>query len=820
MENNFLLLDGAMGTMIQRKGIAVGQRPEILNLLEPEKITEIHQEYIDAGSDIFCTNTFGANRLKLEGTGHGVEEVVLAACQNAKRARDARHQLGRTITIACNIGPLGEMMEPNGTLTFETAYSCFEDLVLAARDHVDMFIIETMTDLFEMKAAILAIKEHSNLPIFASMSYEEDGRTFTGVAPANFATLASRLGVDALGANCSVGPEKMFYIIREMAEVTNTPILVKANAGLPDPETGKYNLDASTFAHKMLPIADLGVKYIGGCCGTGPEYIAEIKKALQGRTSHRDPVPLRPHLSSSTATYHLDRPILAGETLNATENKRFLQAIEDKDFPYVMKEAVLEAEAGAAVLDLNLGAPGIDQKATFPQLVRAIQSISDAVLMIDTTDPQAMEAAIRVYNGCPILNSTTATPKSMDAIFPLAQKYGASVVVLTCGEKMPQSATERIQAAETAIKAAQAYGLGLDRLIFDCLTFTASSDQEEIQSTLEAMRTLKAKYQDIKLTLGVSNVSYGLPQRGLLNATFLTLALGAGLDLPIVNPANPHIRDQWEAYQVLANLDPGAKRFLARQAARQKAKAKTKAKGSEDHSGQQGPEFHDESTGTQAHSQEDSSAPGVPSTAAMTAAIDKGLKEEAKRLTRQLLATQDSLTIIEQYLIPALDYVSDKYDRKEIFLPQLISASNAAQEAFEVIKTTMAEAGKETISKGSIVFATVKGDIHDIGKNIVRVIVDNYGYTTIDLGKDVPPEVIVDTVVREKIKLVGLSTLMTTTLPSMEETIQKLKAASPDTKIIVGGAVLTPSFAKKMGADYYAKDASASVAIAREVFGD
>lgn len=305
MGNNFLLLDGAMGTMIQRKGIAVGQRPEILNLLEPEKITEIHQEYIDAGSDIFCTNTFGANRLKLEGTGHGVEEIVQAACQNAKRARDARHQLGRTITIACNIGPLGEMMEPNGTLTFETAYSCFEDLVLAARDQVDMFIIETMTDLFEMKAAILAINEHSDLPIFASMSYEEDGRTFTGVAPANFATLASRLGVDALGANCSVGPEKMFYIIREMAEVTNTPILVKANAGLPDPETGKYNLDAPTFAHKMLPIADLGVKYIGGCCGTGPEYIAEIKKALQGRTSHRDPVPLRPHLSSSTATYHL-----------------------------------------------------------------------------------------------------------------------------------------------------------------------------------------------------------------------------------------------------------------------------------------------------------------------------------------------------------------------------------------------------------------------------------------------------------------------------------------------------------------------------------
>ncbi len=790
-------LDGGMGTTLQQSGLEPGASPDLLSLTDPALITSIHRRYIEAGSDIVYANTFGANRFKLEGCGHSVEAVVDSAVKAAKAACGSEH------FVALDVGPLGELLEPMGTLPFETAYDAFSQvMVQGAASGADLVVIETMTDLYEVKAAVLAAREKTTLPILVSMTFEENGRTFTGTSIPCMAAVLEGLGVQAIGINCSLGPVEIFPLAEEMCSVTNLPVFVKPNAGLPDPRTGEYSIAPGEFAQAMAKYLDLGIALAGGCCGTTPEYIAEMKAAFAAsRRKERKPVGEESLVCSGTKAVAIHPVTVVGERINPTGKKRMKQALMERDYDYILSQAVQQIDAGAQILDVNVGIPDIDEAELLPKVVKELQAITDLPLQIDSSDPAAIEAALRIYNGKAIVNSVNGEEASLRRILPIIKKYGAAVVGLTLDEAgIPSKAADRFAIAERILGRARDLGIPDKDVFIDCLTLTASAQQAEVQETLKAVRMVKEQL-GLHTVLGVSNISFGLPCRPLINRVFLALAMENGLDLPIINPNDRDMMGTVHAFEMLHNRDKNAERFIQQYS---DVSLGTMTKGGS--SGE---------TGGAGATQEE----GTSSQPSLFHALEKGMKADTVHAVEQLLQTEDEMTVVNDYLIPALDKVGQGFEKGTIFLPQMMQAATAAQCGFALIKERLADSGGEQVSKGRVVIATVKGDIHDIGKNIVKVIMENYGFEMIDLGRDVPAEEIVKVVLEKDIKLVGLSALMTTTLKSMEETIAAVRNVAPACKFLVGGAVLTPDYAEKIGADYYCKDAMKSVEAAKEVFG-
>ena len=798
-QSNTILLDGGMGTMLQAAGLKLGARPEELNITDPALIEGIHGQYAAAGSRIVNANTFGASAHKLAGSAYTLEQVITAGIENCKRACAPYGAL-----TALDVGPLGELLEPSGTLAFEDAVAEYTRIVKAGEAAgADLIFFETYTDLYELKAALLAAKENTHLPILASMSFEAGGRTFTGCTVESFAATARGLGADAVGINCSLGPKEIFPMAKRLAEAVpgNFPVFVKPNAGLPRADGIGYDITPQLFALQMKPYRELHLFAAGGCCGTTPEFIKLLNGTFAGCTPGRPAHRMPSVLCTPVDTVTVDGITVVGERINPTGKKRFQQALREGDMNYVLEQAVSQAEAGAQILDVNVGAPGVDEPVLMEQVVKALQSVTSLPLQLDSSNVEALARGLRVYNGKPIVNSTNGEPEKLAAILPLCKKYGAAIVGLAIDEKGIQpKAADRVAIARRITEAALAAGIPREDIYIDCLTLTASAQQEDVLATVQALEACK-KELGVRTVLGVSNISFGLPCRTYLNTTFLTMAMYAGLDLAIMNPSSEEMMAAVYAYNVLTNRDKQSTKYIERFADRvpastalaQAAKAVPAASAAEA-----------ELTGPYA---------------ALMKAVEKGLKGDAAAHTRTLLAEKQPLEVVDEALIPALDIVGAKYEKGTLFLPQLLQAASAAQSAFEEIKTAIAQKGEGSASKGRIVLATVKGDVHDIGKNIVRVILENYGFEVLDLGRDVPVETVVDTVREKDVHLVGLSALMTTTLKSMEETIAALRAAKLDCKIMVGGAVLTPEYAEKIGADWYAKDAKRSADIAKEFFG-
>ena len=790
----FVLLDGGMGTQLQTRGLQPGQKPELAALEMPDTLTAIHADYARAGADILLANTFGANAKKLAGCPCTVEQVVSAsiAC-----ARSAAAETGAL--VALDIGPLGELLVPAGTLRFEDAYAEFAQVIRAgAAAGADLVFLETMTDLYELKAAILAAKENCALPVFTSMSFESRGRTFTGCTVESYAVTAAGLGADAVGINCSLGPKEILPFAQRLCRSVpaGVPVFVKPNAGLPNPD-GSYNLNAAEFAAEMKAYASIGVSMVGGCCGTTPAFIAKLRETFAPLVP-ADKIPIRRScLCTPVRFVEVDGITVVGERINPTGKKRLQQALRDGDSAYPCAQAVAQAEAGAQVLDVNAGLPGIDEAATLEHLVKDLQAITDLPLQLDSSNPEALSRALRIYNGKPIVNSVNGEQKTLDTILPLCKKYGAAVVGLALDEHgIPADAEGRFAIAKRIAAAANAAGIPNEDIYIDCLTLTASAQQEGAVQTLEALTRCK-KELGVRTVLGVSNISFGLPCRGYLNTTFLTMAMAAGLDLAIMNPNTPEMMAAVRAYRVLTSQDKQSSDYVAAYADVQIQTTQTS-----------------KSAATVA--EVGAAAPGGD---ALFEAVRRGLKAEARAAADAALTMREPLDVVNTSLIPALDAVGDGFEKGTVFLPQLLQAATAAQAAFESIKAKIAASGQAQGSKGKIVIATVKGDVHDIGKNIVRVILENYGYDVLDLGRDVAPERVVEAVRQTGAKLVGLSALMTTTVPNMQATIEALHAAGLDCKVMVGGAVLTPDYARNIGADYYCKDAKASADLAKQLLG-
>lgn len=780
LEKDFIFLDGAMGTMLQASGLKLGGIPEELNITSPELVTDIHKAYINAGSDIVYANTFGANRYKLSHSRYSVKEIIQSAVANAKKACDGTEAL-----VALDIGPIGQLLEPTGSLSFDEAYDIFKEQIEAGKD-ADIIVFETMTDLLEVKAGILACKENFPKPVICTMTFEENLRTFTGCSVSAMALTLTALGADAIGINCSLGPKEFAPVIDEMLKWTDIPLVVKPNAGLPDPLTNLYNVDAEEFSIYMKQLAEKGVKFLGGCCGTTPDYIRETVKILENVRYSRPLNDIPPAVCSASCTVEVNQPRIIGERINPTGKKLFKQALINNDIDYILNQAVEQIHAGADILDVNVGLPDIDEKAMMIRTIKALQGITDTPLQIDSTIPAVLEAALRVYSGKPIVNSVNGEDESLENVLPLVKKYGACVVGLTLDKNgIPKKAEERFAIAEKIRNRAVEIGIPQKDVFIDCLTLTASAEQEGVMETLKALRMVKEKL-GLKTVLGVSNISFGLPNRELINHNFLTMALSYGLDLPIINPNVASMTGAVRSYKLLANIDKNASEFISNYGA---------------------------------------SKPVQPAPSAdkknidIFYAIENGLKNDGAAITAKLLETHDAMDIVNNMLIPALDKAGVQFEKGEIFLPQLILSAGVAQAAFEVIREKMVSSNSAPVSKGKIILATVKGDIHDIGKNIVKVLLENYGYTIIDLGRDVEYQAVVDAAKEHNVKLIGLSALMTTTLKSMEETIALVRKNNIDCKIWVGGAVLTPEYAMKIGADFYAKDAKESVDIAKRVLG-
>ena len=790
----FVFLDGGMGTQLQVRGLQPGQKPELAALEMPDTLTAIHTDYANAGADILLANTFGANAKKLAGCGHTVEEVVAASIACARKAAETTGAC-----VALDIGPLGELLVPAGTLSFEDAYAEFAQVIrTGAAAGADLVFLETMTDLYELKAAILAAKENCDLPVFTSMSFESRGRTFTGCTVESYAVTAAGLGADAVGINCSLGPKEILPFAQRLCRSVpaGVPVFVKPNAGLPNPD-GSYNLDPDEFAAEMKEYAAIGVSMVGGCCGTTPAFIAKLHETFSPLTP-ADKIPIRRScLCTPVRFVDVQGITVVGERINPTGKKRLQQALRDGDSAYPCTQAVAQAEAGAQVLDVNAGLPGIDEAATLEQLVKDLQAVTDLPLQLDSSNPEALSRALRIYNGKPIVNSVNGEQETLDKILPLCKKYGAAVVGLALDENgIPSSAEGRFAIAKRIVAAANAAGIPNEDIYIDCLTLTASAQQEGAVQTLEALSRCKREL-GVRTVLGVSNISFGLPCRGYLNTTFLTMAMTAGLDLAIMNPNTPEMMAAVRAYRVLTSQDKQSTDYVAAYADVQIQTTQTS-----------------KSAATVA--EVGASAPGGD---ALFEAVRRGLKAEARAAADAALTMREPLDVVNTSLIPALDVVGDGFEKGTVFLPQLLQAATAAQAAFEAIKAKIAASGQAQGSKGKIVIATVKGDVHDIGKNIVRVILENYGYDVLDLGRDVPPERVVEAVRQTGAKLVGLSALMTTTVPNMQATIEALHAANLDCKVMVGGAVLTPDYAKDIGADYYCKDAKASADLAKQLLG-
>ena len=792
-QNEFIFLDGAMGTMLQKSGLEAGEIPELLNLTHADMIKNIHKMYIDAGSQIVYANTFGANRYKLDGCGHSVEEVIGAGISIAKQACA---ESGREAYTALDIGPIGQLLEPTGSLSFEEAYDIFKEQMEAGRD-ADIIVLETMTDLYEVKAALLAAKENTDKPVICTMTFEKNGRTFTGCSCSAMALTLEGLGADAIGVNCSLGPKDLMPVVSEICKWTTLPVAVKPNAGLPDPNTNLYDVLPDDFAEAACEFAAMGVKIFGGCCGTSPDYISALTKRLSTeKYTERESVRTKgasipAAVCSYSNTAVIDQPRIIGERINPTGKKRFKEALKSGDIDYILGQAIEQAGAGADILDVNVGLPDIDEKAMMVRTVKALQSVTDLPLQVDSTIPEVLEAALRVYNGKAIVNSVNGEEKSLERILPIVKKYGAAVVGLALDENgIPPTAEERFAIAEKIMNRAVAIGIPKRDVYIDCLTLTASAQQAGVMETVKALHRVKTEL-GLKTVLGVSNISFGLPNRELINSSFLQICLASGLDLPIINPNVAAMTGAVRAYKLLANIDKDSMQFIAAY-----------------------------NNATPAPAANNSSARTENATPeGLLFAVQNGLKHEGAAITEKLLETTDPMIIVDEMLIPALDKTGADFESGKIFLPQLILSAGVAQAAFEVIKSKISS-GDSSVSKGKVVLATVKGDIHDIGKNIVKVLLENYGYEVIDLGRDVEYQAVADAAQTEGVKLVGLSALMTTTLKSMAETIALVKQVRPDCKIVVGGAVLTPEYAEKIGADFYARDAKATVDAAKTVYGN
>lgn len=787
--NEFLFFDGAMGTQLTARGLKLGKVPELLNLTNREEIIAIHKDYIEAGSDIISTCTFGVNRLKLEGTGKTVDEVIGAAIINAREAAK-----GTDTLVALDIGPCGRMLEPNGNLTFEEAYELYKEQIIAGKD-ADLVILETMTDLYELKAAVLAAKENSNLPIVASMTFEANHRTFTGTQISSMAITLEGLGVDAVGMNCSLGPAEFAPLIEELSKWTNLPILSMANAGLPDPETGSYNISAEEFAQLTKNLIPYGVKLAGGCCGTTPEFIKALRKAFDGEKYQKQNPEIPAAVCTPEKTVVIDQPRVIGERINPTGKKKLKAALKEGDMDYILGQAADQIRDGAEILDVNVGVPDINEKEVIVNIVKALQGITNAPLQIDSNNPETIEAALRVYSGKAIVNSVNGEEKSLETILPIVKKYGASVVGLTLDEDgIPKTVEKRIEIAEKIMNRAIACGIRKEDIYIDCLTLTVSAEQENAANTLYALRYVKEK-MGLKTVLGVSNISFGLPNRPIVNHNFLQMALMCGLDLPIMNPGSAEMMQAVDVYRLIMNHDRNSINYLNKYSG-EIVQNVVQSK-------------------LQSASKSDSTKENFDE---IKYAIDNGLESKVRELVLKELETRDSMDVINNTLIPVLDKAGADFEAGIIFLPQLILCASAAQAGFDAVKEKILASGEKREPAGKIVIATVKGDVHDIGKNIVKVILENYGYECIDLGKDVPPEAIAEAVSDKTVRLCGLSALMTTTLGSMEESINMIRQANSDCKIMVGGAVLTEDYAKKIGADFFVKDAKESVDAAKKVY--
>ena len=784
----YVFLDGGMGTELQKRGLRPGQMPELAALTMPETLTAIHRDYVRAGAQILNANTFGANPKKLARTGYSLEQVVSASIDCARQAAAETGAL-----VALDIGPLGELLAPAGTLAFEDACAQFAQIIRAgAAAGADLVMLETMTDLYELKAAILAAKENCALPVFTSMSFETRGRTFTGCTVESYAVTAAGLGVDAVGINCSLGPAEILPFAKRLCRSVpaGLPVFVKPNAGLPDPD-GSYRLDAAGFVEQMKEYQSIGISMVGGCCGTTPEYIQRLHEEFSGKTPAQK-VPLRHStLCTPVRFVEVDGITVVGERINPTGKKRLQEALRQGDTAYPCGQAVSQAEAGAEVLDVNAGLPGIDEAAVLETLVRELQAVTDLPLQLDSSDAAALERALRIYNGKPIVNSVNGKRETLNAILPLCKKYGAAVVGLALDENgIPPTAEGRFAVAQRIVAATDAIGIPREDVYIDCLTLTASAQQEGAAETLKALSRCKQEL-GVRTVLGVSNISFGLPCRGYLNTTFLTMAMAAGLDLAIMNPNTPEMMAAVRSYRVLTAQDAQSADYVAAYANVQLQTTRTVT----------------------------AAAAVTQSGDALFEAVRRGLKAEARAAAEDALQSREPLEVVNTSLIPALDAVGDGFEKGTVFLPQLLQSATAAQAAFEAVKAAIARTGQTSGGKGRIVIATVEGDVHDIGKNIVRVILENYGYDVLDLGRDVPPAKVVEAVQATGARLVGLSALMTTTVPATQATIEALHAAELPCKVMVGGAVLTPNYAKQIGADFYAKDAKASADIAKEVLG-
>ncbi|MCH1949950.1 homocysteine S-methyltransferase family protein [Enterocloster sp. OA13] len=792
-----LFCDGGMGSLLQAQGLKAGELPELWNLTHPEVLRDIHRQYLAAGADIMTTNTFGANGLKYR---DNLEEIVAAAVGHARAAvEEAGHGY-----VALDLGPTGKLLKPLGDLEFEAAVSLYKEVVTAgAKAGADLILIETMSDSYELKAAVLAAKEAGisredgePLPVFATVIYDEKGKLLTGGNVESTVALLEGLRVDALGINCGLGPVQMKEILRDIMKVTSLPVLVNPNAGLPRSEEGRtvYDIDEKQFALAMEEIAQLGAAVVGGCCGTTPAHIRETVKRCRD-IPVRLPEPKKRTVISSYAQAVVigGKTVIIGERINPTGKSKFKQALRDHDLEYILREGVSQQDNGADVLDVNVGLPGIDEPSMMEEVVKELQSIIDLPLQIDTSDMEAMERAMRVYNGKPLINSVNGKEEVMHQVFPLVAKYGGVVVGLCLDEGgIPETAGGRIEVGRKIIDTAASYGIGAEDIILDGLCMTVSSDSKGALTTLDTLRRIRDELGGRSI-LGVSNISFGLPQREIINAAFFTMAMEAGLNAAIINPNSEAMMRAFYSFNALMDRDAQCSQYIGVYSGQSAGLGQTIGKG-----------------GT--------AAAGESTDCSLSAAIERGLKDAAHQAVTALLEEKEPLAIINDQMIPALDRVGKGFEKGTIFLPQLLMSAEAAKAAFEVIKTKMDAKGQVQEKKGTIVLATVKGDIHDIGKNIVKVLLENYGYEVVDLGKDVPPERIVEETMGRKVQLVGLSALMTTTVPSMEETIRRLRTAAPWARVMVGGAVLTEEYARTIDADMYCRDAMASVNYAESIF--
>ncbi len=788
MKKRRLFFDGGTGSILQAKGLKAGELPETWNILHPEILVELHKDYLKAGADIINTNTFGANGLKFYPGGEfDLEQVIKAAVSNA---REAVRQAGKEAFIALDMGPTGKLLKPLGDLDFEAAVGLYRDIArIGAGEGVDLALIETMSDSYEIKAAVLGVKEACDLPVFVTMVFDEKGKLLTGGTVESMAALLEGLGVDGIGVNCGLGPVQMKPIVEKLLKVTSLPVIVNPNAGLPRSQEGRtvYDIDSEAFAREMKEIASMGAVIVGGCCGTTPEHIKKTVDLCRELPVSWPKEQNQTVVSSYSRAVIIGRdPVIIGERINPTGKSKFKQALRDHDLEHILREAAVQQDNGAHILDVNVGLPEIDEPSMMEEVIKELQSITELPLQIDTSNVEAMERGMRVYNGKPLINSVNGKDEVMEAVFPLVKKYGGTVVALCLDEDgIPDTAEGRIRIAEKIYDRAARYGIKAKDILVDGLCMTVSSDSKGALTTLETLRRIRDDLGG-KSILGVSNISFGLPQREIINAAFFTMALENGLNAAIINPNSEAMMRAYYSYRALAGLDPQCSGYIGAYGGQKKDEIPLKE-------------------------EKDTAS------SRLFSSIVRGLKEGAARSAKGLLGEQAPLEIINQTMIPALDFVGQGFEKGTIFLPQLLMSAEAAKAAFEVIKDEMQKLGQAQEKKGKIILATVQGDIHDIGKNIVKVLLENYSYEVIDLGRDVPPETVADRAVLEQVPLVGLSALMTTTVPSMEATIRLLQKKAPWVKIMAGGAVLTREYAETIGADCYCKDAMASVNYAESV---